>query len=127
MEATQGALICLECWFEYWSLPLYPIKCEASLFSMDFHQANLQLQLLLFNSRLRFNPLQLFLRVTFETKFFFKFPMTNPGAGANKSFVAPAPEKMLGSTAPGSGFPALSLTSLTTGTTKTNDYYNLRC
>ena len=35
--------------------------------------------------------------------------MTNPGAGANEISVAPAPEKMLGSTAPGSVSPALVL------------------
>ena len=31
MEATQGALIRLECWSEYWCLPLNPNKREASL------------------------------------------------------------------------------------------------
>ena len=41
-EATQGALFRLECWSEYWCLPLNLSKCEASFFSVDPHQANLQ-------------------------------------------------------------------------------------
>ena len=56
MEATQGALFQLEHWSEYWCLPLNPSKCEASFFSVDPHQANLQLHLLLLGSRLGFNP-----------------------------------------------------------------------
>ena len=35
VEATQGALFQLKRWFEYWSLPLNPTKCEASFFSVD--------------------------------------------------------------------------------------------
>ena len=46
MEATQGALFRLECWSEYWYLPLNPSKCGASFFSVDPHQANLQPNLL---------------------------------------------------------------------------------
>ena len=56
VEATQGVLIRLECWSEYWCLPLSPSKRKASFFSVDLHQANLHL----FNSRLRFNPTQTF-------------------------------------------------------------------
>ena len=66
MEATQGALFRLERWSEYWCLPLNPSKCEASLFSVDPHQANLQPKLLLLGSRLRFNPTPTFLGVTFD-------------------------------------------------------------
>ena len=66
MEATQGALFQLERWSEYWCLPLNPSKCEASFFSVDPHQANLQPNLLLLGSRLRFNPTRTFLRVTFD-------------------------------------------------------------
>ena len=66
VEATQGALIRLERWSAYWCLPLNPSKCEASFFSVDSHQANLQPNLLLFNSRLRFNPTPTFLGVTFD-------------------------------------------------------------
>ena len=66
VEATQGALFRLERWSEYWCLALNPSKCEASFFSVDPHQANLQLNLLLLGSRLRFNPTPTFLGVTFD-------------------------------------------------------------
>ena len=65
VEATQGALFRLEHWSEYWCLPLNPSKCEASFFSVDPYQANLQPNLLL-GSRLRFNPIPTFLGVTFD-------------------------------------------------------------
>ena len=65
VEATQGALFRLERWSEYWCLPLNPSKCEAS-FSVDHHQANLQPNLLLLGSRLRFNPTPTFLGFTFD-------------------------------------------------------------
>ena len=41
-------------------------ECEASFFSVDPHQANLQPNLLLLDSRLRFNPTPTFLGVTFD-------------------------------------------------------------
>ena len=66
MEATQGALFRLEHWSEYWCLPLNLSKCEASFLSVDPHQANLQPNLLLLGSRLRFNPPPTFLGVTFD-------------------------------------------------------------
>ena len=66
VEATQGALFRLEHWPEYWCLPFNPSKCEASFFSVDPHQANLQPNLLLLGSRLRFNPTSTFLGVTFD-------------------------------------------------------------
>ena len=66
VEATQGALFRLERWFEYWCLPLNLSKCEASFFSVDPHQVNLQPNLLLLGSRLRFNPTPTFLRVIFD-------------------------------------------------------------
>ena len=67
VEATQGALFRLERWSEYWCLPLNPSKCEASFFfSVDPYQANLQPNLLLLGSRLRFNPIPTFLGVTFD-------------------------------------------------------------
>ena len=66
VEATQGALFRLEHWSEYWCLPLNPNKCEASFFSVDPHQANLQPNLLLLGFRLRFNPTPTFLGVTFD-------------------------------------------------------------
>ena len=66
VEATLGALIRLERWSEYWCLPLYPSKCEASLFSVDPHQANLRSNLLLLGPLLPFNPTPTFLGVTFD-------------------------------------------------------------
>ena len=66
VEATQGALFRLERWSEYWCLPLNPSKCEASFFSVDSHQANLQPNLLLLGSRLRFNPTSTFPGVAFD-------------------------------------------------------------
>ena len=63
VEATRRALIRLDCWSEYWCLPLNPSECEASFFSVDPHQANLQPHLLLLGSRLRFNPTPTFLEV----------------------------------------------------------------
>ena len=56
VEATQGALFRLERWSEYWCFSLHPSKCEASFFSVNPHQANLQPNLLLLGSRFRFNP-----------------------------------------------------------------------
>ena len=71
VEATQGALFRLKRWSEYWCLPLNPSKCEASFFSADPHQANLQHNLLLLGYRVRFNPTPTFLGVTFDRTFFF--------------------------------------------------------
>ena len=47
-------------------IPLNPSKCEASFFLVDPHQADLQPNLLLLGSRLRFNPTPTFLGVTFD-------------------------------------------------------------
>ena len=66
VEATQGVLFQMERWSEYWCLPLNPSKCKAFFFSMDPHQAHLQLNLILPNSRLRFNSTPTFLGVTFD-------------------------------------------------------------
>ena len=66
VEATHGALFRLECWSKYWCLPLNPSKCEASFFSVDPHQANLQPILLSLGSRLHFNPTPTFLGITFD-------------------------------------------------------------
>ena len=62
--ATQGALFRLERWSDYWCLPLNPSKCEAS-FSVDPHQANLQPNLLILGSHIRFNPTPTFFGTTF--------------------------------------------------------------
>ena len=66
VEATQEALFRLERWSEYWCLSLNSSKCEASFFSVDSHQANLQPNLFLLGSRLRFNPTPTFFGVTFN-------------------------------------------------------------
>ena len=66
LEATQGAMFRLERWSEYWCLHLNPRRCEACFFSDDSLQANLQPNLFLLNSRLRFNPTPTFLGVTFD-------------------------------------------------------------
>ena len=65
-KTTQGALFRLEHWCEYWCLPLNLSKREASFFSVDPHQANLQPNLLLLGSCFRFNPTPTFLGVTFD-------------------------------------------------------------
>ena len=80
MEATQGALFRLERWSEYWCLPLNPSKCEVSFFSVDPHQANLQPNLLLLGSRLRFNPTPTFLGVTFNCTLSFSKYVSSPNA-----------------------------------------------
>ena len=66
VETTQGALFRLERCSEYWCLSLNPRKCEASFFSVDPYQDNLQLSLLLLGSRLRFNSTPIFFGVTFD-------------------------------------------------------------
>ena len=71
VEATQRALFRLERWSVYWCLPLNPSKCEASFFSVDPHQANLQPNLFLLGSRLRFNHTSTFLGITFDRTFSF--------------------------------------------------------
>ena len=71
MEATQGALFRLERWSECWCLPLNPSKYGASFFSVDPHQDNLQPNLLLLGSHLRFNPTPTFLGATFDRTLFF--------------------------------------------------------
>ena len=66
VETTQGALIRLERWSEYWCLPLNPRKCETFFFLVDPHQANLRPNLLILSFRLRFNSTPTFLEVTFD-------------------------------------------------------------
>ena len=56
----------MEHWSEYWCLPLNLSKCEASFFSVDPHQDNLQPNVILLGSRLHFNPTPTFLGVTFD-------------------------------------------------------------
>ena len=69
VEAVQETLFRLEHWSEYWCLPLNLRKCETAFFLVDLHQANLQPNLLLLNSQLRYNPTPTFLVVTFDHTF----------------------------------------------------------
>ena len=64
--ATQRALFRLERWSEYWCLPINSRKWEASFFSVDPHQANLQPNLFLLGSHLHYNPTPTFLGVIFD-------------------------------------------------------------
>ena len=73
VEATQGALFRLERWSEYWCFPVNSSTCEASFFKLNLDQAIHQSNLLLFNSRLRFNPTPTFLGITFDSIVFSKF------------------------------------------------------
>ena len=73
VEAIQGALIWLERWSEYWCLPFNQSKCEATFFSVDPYQANLEPNFILFPHqystpipRSASIPLQLSLGVTFD-------------------------------------------------------------
>ena len=80
MEATQGAMFRLERWSEYWCLPPNPSKCGTSFFSVDSHQANLQPNLPLLTSRLRFNPTPTFLGVTFDRTLSFSIHVSSQRA-----------------------------------------------
>ena len=133
MEVTQGALFRLERWSEHWCLLLNSSKCEASFFSVDPHQANLQPNLLLLGSRLRFDPTPTFLGVTFDrTRSFYKhvsslktkfFPRLKALRSISASSWGPSKESLsllhksflrslLTYASPG-GFPFLSATNLT--------------
>ena len=83
VEATEGTLIRLKRWSDYWFLPLNPKKREASSFSTDSHQTNLQFHLLLFNALIHFNPIPTFLGITFDRTLFFSKHVSSPKA---KSF-----------------------------------------
>ena len=85
VEATQGALFRMERWSEYWCLPLNPSKCEAS-FSVDPNQANLQPNLLLLGSGLRFNPTPTFLGVTFDRFLSFTKHVSSSWGPSKESF-----------------------------------------
>ena len=50
----------------HWCLSFNPSECEASFFSVDAHQTNLQPNLFFLNSSFYFNPTPTFLRVTFD-------------------------------------------------------------
>ena len=64
VEATQGALIQLERWYEYWCLHLNPSKCEASSQWISSKLTSSPTSFFIFC--LRFNPTPTFLGVTFD-------------------------------------------------------------
>ena len=70
----------MERWSEYWCLPLNPSKCEASFFLVDFHQANLQPNLLLLGPRLSFNLTPTFLGGIFDRTLSFSKHVFSPMA-----------------------------------------------
>ena len=55
-----------------WRLPLNPLKCETSFFSLDPYQSRIQSSLYLLNTPLKFNAHPTFLSVTFDRTFSFK-------------------------------------------------------
>ena len=70
IEATQEALFRLEHWSEYWCYPFNSNKCEASFFSVDPHQANLQLYIILLTPASISIPTPSFLGITFDRTLF---------------------------------------------------------
>ena len=69
---VQAALNRLVEWSSKWRLPLNPLKCETSFFSLDPYQSRKQPSLYILNTPLKFNPHPTFLRVTFDRTFSFK-------------------------------------------------------
>ena len=53
---VQAALNWLVEWSSKWRLPLNPLKCETSFFSLDPYQSRIQLSLYILNTPLKFNP-----------------------------------------------------------------------
>ena len=67
---VQAALNRLVEWSSKWRLPLNPLKCESSIYSLDPYQSHIQPSLYIFNTPLNFNPHPIFLGVTFDSTFF---------------------------------------------------------
>ena len=59
-------------WSSKWRLPLNPLKCETSFFSLDPYQSRIQPSLYILNTPLKFNPHPTFLGVTFDRTLSFK-------------------------------------------------------
>ena len=82
--------LCFDWSAKYWCLPINSRKSEISFFSVNPHRANLEPNLLLFNSHLRFNPTPTFLGVTFDrTSSFFK------GVSLLKAKVFPSSQDLM--------------------------------
>ena len=60
-------------WSLKWRLPLNPLKCETSFFSLNPYQSRIQPSLHILNTPLKFNPHPTFLGVTFDGTFSFKY------------------------------------------------------
>ena len=60
-------------WSSKWRLPLNPLKCETSFFSLDPYQSRIQPFLHILNTPLKFNPRPTFLGVTFDRTLSFKY------------------------------------------------------
>ena len=71
-SVVQAALNRLVEWSSKWRLPLNPLKCETSFFSLDPYQSRIQPSLHILNTPLKFNPHPTFLGVTFDRTLFFK-------------------------------------------------------
>ena len=59
-------------WSSKWRLPLNPLKCKTSFFSLDPYQSRIQPSLYILNTPLKFNPHSTFLSVTFDRTLSFK-------------------------------------------------------
>ena len=69
---VQAALNRLVKWSSKWRLPLNPLKCETSFFSLDPYQSRIQPSLYILNTSLKFNSHPTFLGVTFDRTLSFK-------------------------------------------------------
>ena len=69
---VQAALNRLVEWSSKWRLPLNPLKCETSFFSLVPYQSHIQPSLYILNTSLKFNSHQTFLGVTFDRTLSFK-------------------------------------------------------
>ena len=70
---VQAAFNRLVEWSSKWRLPLNPLKCETSFFSLDPYQSRIQPSLHILNTPLKFNPHPTFLGVTFNRTLSFKY------------------------------------------------------
>ena len=70
---VQAALNGLVEWSSKWRLPLNPLKCETSFFSLDPYQLRIQPSLHILNTPIKFNSRPTFLGVTFDRTLSFKY------------------------------------------------------
>ena len=71
-STVQAALSRLVEWSSMWRLPLNPLKCESSFFSLDPYQSRIKPSLYILNTLLNFNSHPTFLGVTFDRTLSFK-------------------------------------------------------